>query len=105
MTKRQTGDNAGAKGYLLDTNIISAVLRQDAHVRKILDEADNALRRVVFTTINYFEIKRGLLAVNATKKLRLFGNLCKQYEIVGIDGRRVLNKASEIYADSKRESA
>ena len=89
-------------GYLLDTNIISAELKLDKHVKRKLNILNEQEQKVVFTTINYFEIKRGLVAVNATRKLRLFDNLCKRYEIVGIDERRILDKASEIYADLKR---
>lgn len=89
-------------GYLLDTNIISAELKLDQQVKRKLRLLNEQEQKVVFTTINYFEIKRGLLAVNATKKLRLFDNLCKRYEIVGIDERGVLDKAAEIYADLKR---
>ena len=71
-------------GYLLDTNIISAELKLDKHVKRKLSILNEQEQKVVFTTINYFEIKRGLVAVNATRKLRLFDNLCKRYEIVGI---------------------
>ena len=89
-------------GYLLDTNTISADLKLDQRVTRKLAILNKEEKKVVFTTINYFEIKRGLLAANATRKLKVFDNMCQQYKILGIDDRRVLDKASEIYADLKR---
>lgn len=88
--------------YLLDTNIISAMLKQN----QIVLEKTRTVRRLgektFISTINYYEVKRGLLASQATQKLRLFEQLLQDHEILGIDEIPVLEKASAIYAELKQ---
>ncbi|MFM6198565.1 MAG: hypothetical protein ACKPE1_05380, partial [Dolichospermum sp.] len=47
----------------------------------------------------YYEIQRGLLRSNATKKLAWFQQFCQDYPILFLDDLRIFAKASEIYAD------
>ena len=52
--------------------------------------------------ITYYEIKRGLLATNATRKLLDFDDLCRRYRVVLVLNEiEVLEKASEIHAELK----
>lgn len=52
--------------------------------------------------ITYFEIKRGLLAVNTVRKLKIFEELCPVINILWIDTTQIGDKASEIYVDLKQ---
>ncbi|MCX7837887.1 MAG: PIN domain-containing protein [Anaerolineae bacterium] len=65
--------------FLLDTNILSAILRKDATVEQRLRQAivddDNLLLSVVV----YFEIKRGLLKRDAKKQMATFEYLSNQF--------------------------
>ncbi len=47
----------------------------------------------------YFEIKRGLIAVKATKQMKIFDFICQDYQIILLDDLAILEKASEIHAD------
>jgi tRNA(fMet)-specific endonuclease VapC len=88
--------------YLLDTNIISATLKQNQTVL----EKTRLIRRfggkTYISTINYYEVKRGLLASQASHKLRLFHQLLQDYEVLGIDEVPVLEKAAAIYVELKQ---
>jgi len=53
--------------------------------------------------INYYEIKRGLLAVNATRKLRDFEAIRQTIEMLFLDTQEVFDKAVEIHVSLKRK--
>ncbi len=59
-------------GYLLDTNIVSASLKQNAEINLKLQEVSILKTDILISGITYYEIHRGLLSSNATKKLALF---------------------------------
>ena len=80
-------------GYLLDTNIITAHLKNNQRITNRLKEVRSQGQKVFISGISYYEIKRGLLAVNATSKLSVFNDLCKSYRLLLLD---------EIHADLKR---
>jgi len=89
--------------YLLDTNIVSAIIKNDERVnikyREILSE-DASLS---ISGITYYEVKRGLLYANATKKLATFDRLRQVISILPVFSELdILEKASEIHADLKR---
>lgn len=88
-------------GYLLDTNIISAILKHDKNVRKKLIAADRAGEEIFISTISYYEILRGLLATRAIRKLKHFDKFRAKYGMLGTDSEAVLNKAAEIYVNLK----
>lgn len=84
-------------GYLLDTNIITAHLKNNKKItEKIIKEPE-----IFISVISYFEIKRGLLAINATRKIADFNYLCQDLKILYLDDLAIIEKASEIYADLK----
>ena len=58
-------------------------------------------KKIYFSCITYFEIKRGLIAVNATRQLTDFDKLCQDYQIILIDDLAIMQKAAEIHADLK----
>ena len=89
------------KRYLLDTNIITAMVKQSSPVWKKVMAVVMAGDKIFISTISYYESKRGLLATQATTKLQRFDQIRQDYEMVGIDNEPVLDTASEIYATLK----
>ena len=88
--------------YLPDTNIITAWLKQDEKVLKKAEEVGSAGDKIFISTITYYETKRGLLATFASTKMERFNAILQDYEMIGIDSKEVVDKASEIYAHLKR---
>mgnify|MGYP001104337427 CR=1 FL=1 len=89
--------------YLLDTNIVSAILRKNERVNARYKATLRRGRRVFMSGITYYEVKRGLLHSNATRKLADFEDLCDTIAILPVLSElSILEKASEIYADLKR---
>ena len=86
-------------GYLLDTNIVSASLKQNVKINAKLEEVSRLELDIFISGITYYEIQRGLLRSNATKKLAWFQQFCQDYPILFLDDLRIFAKASEIYAD------
>jgi predicted nucleic acid-binding protein len=83
--------------YALDTNIISYMLRHDRRVcEKYLEESYNG-HECVIPPVSYYEIKRGLLAVNAIAKARDFDMLCLEFE-VGEMNTHAWDEAARLYA-------
>jgi predicted nucleic acid-binding protein len=88
--------------YALDTNIISFYLKGNERVAEsircaLLDGDD-----VIIAPIAYYEIRRGLLAVDAVRRLTEFDNLCALLGIGKLDNS-VLDAAAEIYAEQRKE--
>ncbi|BAZ78942.1 type II toxin-antitoxin system VapC family toxin [Sphaerospermopsis kisseleviana CS-549] len=86
-------------GYLLDTNIVSASLKQNLHVALKITEMRRRGELIAISGITYYEVQRGLLRSNATKKLALFAQFCQDYPVLFLDDLRIFQKASEIHAD------
>ena len=89
--------------YLLDTNIVSVLInssseRIEKKIRYLL------VRELIFIScITYFEVKGGLLAKNATRKLERFNNLCStELTVLYLEDQKILDRASQIYADLRR---
>ena len=89
--------------YIIDTNIISALMKNDSEVKIRLQNAFLNGSEVFISGLSYYEIRRGLLAINATKKLHIFNEICRRFRILLLDDIRVFDKASEIYADLKQK--
>jgi hypothetical protein len=70
---------------LMDTNTVSAMLKQDKQVLKNVTLANTAKRKIFFNTITYYETKRGLLATKATRKMQDFDEMRQRYETLGTD--------------------
>jgi tRNA(fMet)-specific endonuclease VapC len=90
-------------GYLLDTNIVTAQLKNNQKVKVKLRELGNQGEEVFISCLTYYEITRGLLAINATSKLSAFYEFCKEIRVVLLDDLQTIEKAAEIYADLKRK--
>ena len=60
-------------------------------------------KEVCISAISYYEIKRGLLARNATRKLDIFEEFCNEIKILFLNNQEIFDKASEIYADLRQK--
>ena len=85
--------------YLLDTNIVSFALKNNFQIRKKLKQLESQNPLVCISCITYFEVKRGLFAVKATKQLERFDEFCQDYQIIFLDDLAILEKAAEIHAN------
>ncbi len=66
-------------GYILDTNIITAILKKNEKVNRKLDKVSSQEQEVFISSITFYEIKRGLLYAKATRQLSEFEQLCNKY--------------------------
>jgi tRNA(fMet)-specific endonuclease VapC len=87
--------------YLLDTNIVSYLLKRNANIDNKFREARRLQKNIFISCITYYEVKRGLLAINATRQLADFTLFCHRYQILFLDDIAILEKACEIHADLK----
>ena len=88
--------------FLLDTDILSAIMRRNSIVipksRTYLQEH----QRFHFSIITRYEILRGLKAIDAHRQLETFEQLCLRSTIIQLSDA-IISRASDIYADlSKR---
>ncbi len=88
--------------YLLDSNIVSYILKKNATVDNKLREVTRRGEEVFISCITYYEIKRGLLSINATRQLAEFKQFFEKYTILLLDDLEILEKACEIHVDLKR---
>lgn len=88
--------------YVLDTNIITTLMKNNRNIKNKLQKSILSGNEILINGISYYEIRRGLLAANAPRKLSVFNNICKQLGMVLLDSLSIFDKASEIYADLKQ---
>jgi tRNA(fMet)-specific endonuclease VapC len=89
-------------GYLLDTNIITAVLKNNQKAITQLTLAIQSDVAVYISCITYFEIKRGLLYSDATRQHSRFESLCSSFEILFLIDLEIIELASRIHADLRQ---
>jgi predicted nucleic acid-binding protein len=86
--------------YVLDSNIVSFYLRQNQRiVQKVQDEL-TAGNEVLLGPIAYYEVKRGLMAINAERRLKEFAALRAVLGVGQLDNT-LLDVATEIYVELK----
>ncbi len=91
-----------SEGYLLDTNIVSAYIKNIGEIRKCLNDIARKEKELFISIVTHYEIRRGLLAVNATRKMKIFEEICKQFRILWFDSLEISENASEIYASLRK---
>jgi predicted nucleic acid-binding protein len=87
--------------FVLDTNIVSYYLKGS---ETVADNITNAMMNgdyIVLAPIAYYEIKRGLMAVNSQKRLKDFNNFCALFG-VGQLNNHLLDVAAEIYVEQRK---
>jgi len=90
------------KKALLDTNILAAFLKGN---QKVVNKVSNYLDKFPILTISvitYYEILRGLKAINSTSKLTTFQKLIEKSEIEDIS-KDTMDRASDIYANLRKQ--
>jgi len=90
------------KTYALDSNMISFFLKGNTAVIERIATVINENHSIVIPPIVYYEVKRGLLMINATKKLSNFEDFCKSFP-VGEFGNYIMEEAVEIYVKERKE--
>lgn len=90
-------------GYFLDTNIVSYILKNNASVNSKLQQATRQGEEVFVSCITYYEVKRGLLALNATRQLAEFETFFQKYEVLYLDDLEIIETACRIHADLKKK--
>ena len=88
--------------YALDTNIISYMLKKDKRICERYLEESYKGHECVIPPVAYYEIKRGLLAVNANVRAREFDLLCDEFEI-GVMDTQAWDEASRLYAIHRKK--
>lgn len=89
--------------YVLDTNIISAILKNNEKVKNKVTEVILGGMEIHINAISYYEIKRGLLAADANQQLSRFDSLCRKFGLLLLDTVSTFDEAAEIYADLRRK--
>lgn len=85
-------------GYLLDTDIVIAVIKGDATLAARLIEVQQAGDPVYLHALSYYETKRGLIRASATRQIRAFEQLRQKLPLITLTPES-LDVASQIYAD------
>ena len=87
--------------YALDSNIISFYLRGNITVIENIEKTISEEHTIIITPIAYYEVKRGLLMINATKQLKKLESLCNLFP-VGELGDCLLEDAIRIYVQERK---
>jgi Predicted nucleic acid-binding protein, contains PIN domain len=90
------------KRCTLDTNIITAFLKNDSRVVERVSDYLEFFDKLTINIISYYEILRGLKDLGNEKKLRRFDNFIQESELLFIT-KDTIEKAAEIYAYLKKE--
>jgi tRNA(fMet)-specific endonuclease VapC len=90
------------KRCTLDTNIITAFLKNDLRVVQRASEYLEFFDKFTINIISYYEILRGLKDIGNEEKLQRFDDFIQENELVSI-GKDIVEKAAEIYAYLKKE--
>ena len=90
------------KRCTLDTNIITAFLKNDLRVVERVSNYLELFDKLTINIISYYEILRGLKDLGNQEKLRSFENFIQENELVLIR-KDTAEKAAEIYAYLKKD--
>ena len=83
---------------LLDTDILSALLRQQPAVINHATQYLSVFLQCTFSLITRYDILRGLKAKSAQKQLMAFNAFCQNSEVLPVT-EAIIDRASDIYAD------
>ena len=88
--------------YILDTSIVIEIIRRNrAFLRKY--HQISGLNVDIFTiTLVYYEIQRGIVYLNATAQKQRLTRLLQTVTMLGTDDPQVLDQASEIHSELRR---
>ena len=92
-----------AKGFTLDTNIVTALLKKNKKVKKRIEEALESGFDITINAIAYYEIKRGLEKLGRIDKIKEFEAICEDLEILLIDEKNILDYASNLWVNLSKK--
>ena len=84
--------------FVLDSNILSFYLRQNQQIIQKVQDTLLSGDEVMISPIAYYEVKRGLLAIKAVKRIKEFASLCKTLGVGQLDNS-ILDLAADIYCE------
>jgi predicted nucleic acid-binding protein len=84
--------------FALDSCMISFELKGNDTVTQNSDLAKQNGHIIEIPPVAYYEVKRGFMAINATRRLRDFAELCEKYTVGQMDNS-ILEEAASIYAE------
>jgi len=90
------------KRCTLDTNIITAFLKNDLRVVQRISDYLELFEKLTINIISYYEILRGLKDLGNEEKLKKFRGFIQENELVSIR-KETVEKAAEIYTYLKKE--
>lgn len=90
------------KRCTLDTNIITAFLKNDLRVVQRVSDYLELFEKLTINIISYYEILRGLKDLGNEEKLKWFEGFIQENELVSIR-KDTVEKAAEIYVYLKKE--
>ena len=90
------------KKYALDSNIISYLLKNNISLAEKVEKEQKKGNTFNIPPVVYYEVRRGLVSVNATAKIKRFDKLCVNFK-VGEMNRKIWNEAVKIYANLKNQ--
>jgi predicted nucleic acid-binding protein len=93
-------NNNAKEHFGLDSCIISFELKGNNTVIQNRNRAKQNGSDIVIPPVAYYEVKRGFLAINATKRMSDFAEMCKDYTVGQMDNS-ILEEAANIYAELK----
>jgi predicted nucleic acid-binding protein len=88
--------------FVLDTNIVTYYLKNN---RNVIDAMKIALamgNKIFVAPIAYYEIKRGLLFINAKRMLKEFQDICDSFGVGEMDNN-ILETAVDIYVELRKK--
>ena len=88
--------------FILDSSIVSFYIRQEKPIIEKVQKTLLAGHQVLISPIAYYEVKRGLQAINAEKRLREFSALCSVLGVGKLDNS-LLDCASDIYCELRQK--
>ena len=90
------------KQCTLNTNIITAFLKNDLRVVQRVSDYLELFEKLTINIISYYEILRGLKDLGNEEKLKWFEDFIQENELVSIR-KDTVEKAAEIYVYLKKE--
>lgn len=87
--------------FALDSNIVSFYLRGNTSVIENIEKAINEDHTIVIPPIVYYEVKRGLVLIGATKQMEKLRVFCDLFP-VGELGDYILEDAIAIYVQERK---
>lgn len=88
--------------YTFDTNILSYYMRGNTSIANRLNKELSKGNRFIMNPITYYEVIRGLLAVDSKRKLKKFRKLCQMFGVLELSNE-VLDIAAKNYAVLKKK--